>query len=92
MNKFQTPMCKISIGSYGHFILAEPKKAAALFQLLADCTIVESNWSEATNSVLVVQENVVAMALTNVVPLTQAEYDSIREAHAAEKAAQEAAA
>lgn len=90
MNKtMNKTLCKIELGYSGQ-ILATPAIAAKLVELLAQTTIVESEWT-GESSVLQIMRNAVRMTVGEFEALEPEQVQSIREAVQAEKAAKKAA-
>lgn len=90
--KTNTAMAKVSFTSYGSpSVLVPAAKLGALMDLLAQCRIITSEWTGATGSVDVLSNNKVEVTLSPDAPLTQEEFNALREAVKAEEAAKAAA-
>ncbi len=86
------PMAKVSFTSYGSpSIFVPTAKLGALMDLLAQCRLVTSEWTGGAGSADVLSNNKVEVILSPDAPLTQEEFNALREAVKAEEAAKEAA-
>lgn len=83
-----TNSCIISFGGYGNKLMVDAATAAKILPLLENASIVDDNWT-GTETVMVQKKAAVKIEMGVVTTVTEDEFESLREAVKAEKAASE---